>query len=282
MSTRPAAGPAAGRTLVMGVVNVTPDSFSDGGRWSTTEAAIAHGRQLLAEGADILDIGGESTRPGATRPTLSEELDRVLPVVEALAAEGAATSVDTMRAEVARRSALAGARIINDVSGGLADEQMIGTVAGLDVDYICMHWRGFLGTGDTNATYGDVVTEVLAELVERLDACLAGGIEASRLVTDVGLGFSKTHEQNWELLRHLDRAQALGYRQLVGVSRKRFIGDLLGSDHPGGADPMARDAATQAVTALCAQQGIWAVRTHEVRANADICKVFAHLDGPRS
>ncbi|WP_394277636.1 dihydropteroate synthase [Luteococcus sp.] len=272
---------SAGRTLVMGVVNVTPDSFSDGGRWSTTEAAVAHGRQLLADGADILDVGGESTRPGATRASLSEELDRVLPVVEALAAEGATIRVDTRRAQVARRAALAGARIINDVSGGLADDDMIGTVAGLDVDYICMHWRGFLGTGDTNAGYGDVATEVLAELVERLDACRAGGIAAERLVTDVGLGFSKTHEQNWELLRHLDRVQALGHRQLVGVSRKRFLGDLLGPDHPGGADPLARDAATQAVTALCAQQGIWAVRTHEVRANADICRVFSRLgDAP--
>ncbi|GAB2489231.1 dihydropteroate synthase [Luteococcus sediminum] len=270
-----------GRTMVMGIVNVTPDSFSDGGRWATTETAVAHGRQLLADGADILDVGGESTRPGAVRPSVEEELARVVPVVEALAAEGAAISVDTMRADVALATARAGAKIINDVSGGMADERMIPTVAGLDVDFVCMHWRGFLGTGDTNADYDDVATEVLTELVERLDACRAGGIAAERLVTDVGLGFSKTHEQNWELLRHLDRVQALGHRQLVGVSRKRFLGDLLGPDHPGGADPLARDAATQAVTALCAQQGIWAVRTHEVRANADICRVFSRLgDAP--
>lgn len=278
---KPVVPAVPGRTMVMGIVNVTPDSFSDGGRWATTETAIAHGRELLAQGADILDVGGESTRPGAVRPSVEEELARVVPVVEALAAEGAAISVDTMRADVALATARAGAKIINDVSGGMADERMIPTVAGLDVDFVCMHWRGFLGTGDTNASYDDVATEVLTELVERLDACRAGGIAAERLVTDVGLGFSKTHEQNWELLRHLDRVQALGHRQLVGVSRKRFLGDLLGPDHPGGADPLARDAATQAVTALCAQQGIWAVRTHEVRANADICRVFSRLgDAP--
>ncbi|MEL4358520.1 MULTISPECIES: dihydropteroate synthase [unclassified Luteococcus] len=262
----------AARTMVMGIVNVTPDSFSDGGRWDTPDAAIAHGRDLLADGADLLDIGGESTRPGAVRPSLDEELARVVPVVRTLAAEGAVISVDTMRAEVARASAEAGAAIINDVSGGLADEAMIRTVAGLDVDFICMHWRGFLGAGDTNAGYTDVVGEVLAELVERLDACLAGGIAPERLISDCGIGFSKTAEQNWELLRHLDRFEALGYRQLVGVSRKRFLGELL-DGRPAG----ERDSATQAITALCAQQGIWAVRTHEVRGNADVVRVFEHL-----
>ncbi|WP_420176900.1 dihydropteroate synthase [Luteococcus sp. OSA5] len=260
------------RTLVMGVVNVTPDSFSDGGKWATPQQAIEHARQLLAQGADILDVGGESTRPGAVRPSPQEELARVVPVVETLAADGAVVSVDTMRAEVALASARAGAKIINDVSGGLADEAMIPTVAGLDVDYVCMHWRGYLGTGDTNAHYDDVVTEVLAELVERLEACLAGGIEPQRLISDIGLGFSKTVEQNWELLRHLDRVEELGYRQLVGVSRKRFLGDLL-----PGREPVGRDSATQAITALCAQQGIWAVRTHEVADNADITRVFAKL-----
>lgn len=260
------------RTLVMGVVNVTPDSFSDGGRWATPEAAIDHGRELLAQGADILDIGGESTRPGAVRPSVDEELARVVPVVQALAGEGAVVSVDTMRSDVARASADAGAVIINDVSGGLADPAMIGTVAGLEVDFICMHWRGFLGTGDTNAGYTDVVGEVLAELVERLDACLAGGIAPERLISDCGIGFSKTAEQNWELLRRLDRFEALGYRQLVGVSRKRFLGELL-----DGREAVGRDAATQAITALCAQQGIWAVRTHEVRGNADVVRVFEHL-----
>lgn len=267
-----AASSPPARTLVMGVVNVTPDSFSDGGRWDTTEKAVAHGRELLAQGADILDIGGESTRPGATRPGLDEELSRVVPVVEQLAAEGASISVDTMRAEVARRSAAAGAHYVNDVSGGLADEAMIATCAGLDVDFICMHWRGFLGTGDTNARYDDVVTEVLAELVERLDACVAGGIAPERLVSDIGLGFSKTAEQNWELLRHLDRFQALGHRQLVGVSRKRFLGTLL-----DGREPAGRDAATQAITAWCAQQGVWAVRTHEVRGNVDVTRTWQEL-----
>lgn len=262
------------RTLVMGVVNVTPDSFSDGGRWATPEAAIAHGRELLAQGADLLDVGGESTRPGAVRPSPAEELARVVPVVEVLAAEGAVVSVDTMRAEVARAAAAAGARIINDVSGGLADEAMIATVAGLDVDFVCMHWRGYLGTGDTNAGYDDVVGEVLAELTARLQACVAGGIEPARLVSDCGIGFSKTAEHNWELLRHLDRFQQLGHRQLVGVSRKRFLGELL-----DGREPAGRDAATAAVTAWCAQQGIWAVRTHEVRDNVDATLAIAHLLG---
>ena len=264
--------PGIGRTMVMGIDNVTPDSFSDGGNWAATEAAIAHGRELLAQGADILDIGGESTRPGAARPSPDEELARVLPVVEALAAEGAVISVDTMRASVARATAQAGAKIINDVSGGLADESMIPTVAGFDVDYVCMHWRGHLGTGDTNATYSDVVTEVLAELVERLDACLAGGIDAERLISDSGIGFSKTAPQNWELLRHLDRFEDLGYRQLVGVSRKRFLGELL----DGRATP-GRDVATHTITAICAQQGIWAVRTHEVQGNVDAVRVVEAL-----
>lgn len=269
---KPVVHAVPGRTMVMGIVNVTPDSFSDGGRWATTETAIAHGRELLAQGADILDVGGESTRPGAVRPSVEEELARVVPVVEALAAEGAAISVDTMRADVALATARAGAKIINDVSGGMADERMIPTVAGLDLDFVCMHWRGFLGTGDTNASYDDVVGEVLSELVTRLDACLAGGIAPERLISDAGLGFSKTAAQNWELLRHLDRFEALGYRQLVGVSRKRFLGELL-----DGREPVGRDAATQAITALCAQQGIWAVRTHEVAGNADVTRVFAEL-----
>lgn len=264
--------PGAGRTMVMGIVNVTPDSFSDGGRWSSAEAAIVHGRELLAQGADILDVGGESTRPGAVRPTPDEELARVLPVVEALAAEGAVVSVDTMRASVAEATVRAGARIINDVSGGLADQAMIGTVAGLEVDYVCMHWRGHLGTGDTNAHYDDVTTDVLAELATRLQACQAGGIPAARLVSDLGFGFSKTGSQNWELLRHIARAEELGYRQLVGVSRKRFLGELL-----DGRDPDGRDAATQAVTALVAQQRVWAVRTHEVRGNADAVRVVEAL-----
>ena len=264
--------PGMGRTMVMGIVNVTPDSFSDGGNWATADAAIAHGRELLAQGADILDIGGESTRPGAVRPSSDEELARVLPVVEALASEGAVISVDTMRATVAAATAAAGARIINDVSGGLADDSMISTVAGLDVDYICMHWRGYLGTGDTNATYDDVVADVLAELVERIDACIAGGIAPERIISDTGIGFSKDVAQNWELLRHLDRFEDLGYRQLVGVSRKRFLGALL-DDRPA----IGRDAATQAITTVCAQQRIWAVRTHEVTGNADAIRVVEAL-----
>lgn len=262
------------RTLVMGIVNVTPDSFSDGGRWASTDAAVAHGRELLAQGADILDVGGESTRPGAQRPTLDEELVRVVPVVEQLVAQGATVSVDTMRSQVARASIEAGASIINDVSGGLADEQMVPVVAQAGVDFVCMHWRGFLGSGHTHAEYTDVVGEVLAELLERLDACVAGGIEPQRLVSDIGFGFSKTGPQNWELLRALERFQALGYRQLVGVSRKRFLGELL-----DGREPVARDAATAAITAWCCQHDVWAVRTHEVQANVDAVRTWAMLRG---
>lgn len=260
------------RTLVMGIVNVTPDSFSDGGAHDTTETAIAHARTLLAEGADILDVGGESTRPGAVRPSLDEELRRVVPVVEALAAEGAWVSVDTMRAEVARASIAAGARIINDVSGGLADEQMVPTVAEAGVDFVCMHWRGFLGGGDTLADYLDVVDDVLRELTERLAACRAGGIAPERLISDIGFGFSKTAEQNWQLLRALDRFEQLGYRQLVGVSRKRFLGELL-----DGREPLGRDDATAAVTTYAALHGVWAVRTHSVRAHRDAVEVAALL-----
>lgn len=260
------------RTLVMGIVNVTPDSFSDGGEHATVPAAVAHARRLLDEGVDILDIGGESTRPGAERPSLAEELRRVVPVVEELAATGAVVSVDTMRAVVARASMAAGASIINDVSGGLADDQMVPVVARAGADFVCMHWRGFLGSGHTRADYTDVVTEVLAELTERLDACVAGGIAPEKLVSDIGFGFSKTAEQNWELLRHLDAFQALGYRQLVGVSRKRFLGELL-----DGREPTGRDAATAAVTAICAQQGIWAVRTHSVQDHRDVIAVVERM-----
>lgn len=261
------------RTLLMGILNVTPDSFSDGGRWFDTEAAVERGRALIAEGADLIDIGGESTRPGSVRPLPAEELRRVLPVVRALAQDGARISVDTMRSEVAAACVDAGAVIINDVSGGLADEAMLATVADLGVEYVTMHWRGHGSVMNSLAHYDDVVRQVREELQRSVDAALAAGIGPERLRIDPGFGFSKESADNWRLLRHLDQIQAMGFPVLVGVSRKRFIADL-----PGGRrDPQDRDAATAAVTALCAERGIWAVRTHAVRLNRDVIDTVARF-----
>lgn len=259
----------------MGILNVTPDSFSDGGQFAAPAAAIAHGRDLAAQGAHLVDVGGESTRPGATRITAEDEMARVLPVVEALAADGIAVSVDTMRAEVAAEAVRAGATLVNDVSGGLADPQMLGVVADLGCDYVAMHWRAHSATMQDEARYDDVVAEVTAELVARRDAALAAGIDADRLVLDPGIGFSKTWDQNWTLLTHLDVVTALGHRVLVGASRKRFLGEAL-----GGRDPVGRDAATAAISAWCALHGVWAVRTHEVVSQLDAIAVAERLRRP--
>ena len=259
-------------TIVMGVLNVTPDSFSDGGRHDDAETAVAHGRLLASQGAGIVDVGGESTRPGAARVPEAEEMARVIPVIAALAAHGITCSVDTMRASVARAAVAAGARIVNDVSGGLADPDMLGVVANLDVDYVAMHWRAHSEVMQQHTDYADVVADVVAELSARRDAALAAGISGHRLILDPGIGFSKTSEQNWQLLRSLDAIQGLGHRVLVGVSRKRFLGELL-----DGRAATDRDAATAAVTTWCALQGIWAVRTHEVSAQCDAARVVAAL-----
>lgn len=261
-----------GRTRVMGIVNVTPDSFSDGGAWFDTHAAIDHGLRLVAEGADILDVGGESTRPGAQRPSVDEELRRVVPVVTALAQAGAVVSLDTMRAVVAAAGVDAGASIINDVSGGLADEAMMSTVAQLDVAYVAMHWRGHGAVMGARATYGDVVAEVTAELTVRVGAAVAAGIDRSRIVADPGLGFAKTAAHNWTVLAHLEAFEALGLPLLIGASRKRFLGELL-----DGRPTSARDDATVALTTLCALQRVWAVRTHTVRAHRDAIAVVERL-----
>lgn len=255
----------------MGVVNVTPDSFSDGGRWFDPGQATEHGLALLEQGADLLDVGGESTRPGAVRPSQDEELRRVLPVVRALSAH-CRVSVDTMRAEVARRSVDAGAVIVNDVSGGLADDRMHQVVAAAGVDYICQHWRGHGAVMNDLASYRDVVAEVSAELSARAQACLAAGIAGERVILDPGLGFAKTAEHDWAILANLGRFTALGHRVLVGASRKRFLGELL-----GGREPAGRDAATAAISVICAQQGVWAVRSHEVRAQRDAIAVVDRL-----
>ncbi|MGV9558710.1 dihydropteroate synthase [Streptomyces sp. NPDC003401] len=269
------------RCAVMGVVNVTPDSFSDGGRWFDTTSAVKHGLALVAEGADLVDVGGESTRPGATRVDEAEELRRVVPVVRGLASEGVVVSVDTMRASVAAGALAAGAALVNDVSGGLADPEMIPVVADAGAPFVVMHWRGFLEGGNVKGVYDDVVREVVEELRERVDAVLAGGIAPDRVVVDPGLGFSKEAGHDLSLLARLDRLHGLGHPLLVAASRKRFLGRVLAG--PEGAPPPARerDAATAAVSALAAQAGAWAVRVHEVRATADAVRVARAVEGAR-
>ena len=259
----------AGRALVMGVVNVTPDSFSDGGRWVTTELAVAHGRQLIAQGADLLDVGGESTRPGARRVDLAEEQNRVLPVIRELADAGVAVSVDTIHAATAAAAIEAGAIIVNDVSGGLTDPAMAGVLADAGVVYICQHWRGDPRTMDGLTDYGgDVLAGVEAELRARLDGLADAGLADEQVVIDPGLGFAKTHEQSWRLLAATARLREdLRRPVLIGASRKRFLSLALPDDV--AADPLARDAVTAATTALAAAAGAWAVRVHEVPASRD-------------
>nr|WP_113699787.1 dihydropteroate synthase [Nonomuraea lactucae] len=263
------------RCLVMGVVNVTPDSFSDGGLWFDERAAIQHGLELVGQGADLVDVGGESTRPGAARVSLDEELARVVPVIRALSAEGVAVSVDTMRAEVARAAVTAGARLVNDVSGGLADPDMSRVVAATGVPYVVMHWRGHSHDMQSRAVYADVVTEVREELAKRVDLVLAEGVAEEQIVLDPGLGFAKNAEHNWALLAGMSQLAELGFPLLIGASRKRFLGRLL-ADADGAPRPFSRcDDATVAVTALAAQAGAWCVRVHEVGPNADAVRVAA-------
>jgi dihydropteroate synthase len=258
----------------MGIVNVTPDSFSDGGLWLKPSAAIAHGEQLFEEGADLIDIGGESTRPGAIRPDVDEELARVLPVVEALSRAGAVVSIDTMRAEVARKAVDAGATVVNDVSGGLADSTMLAAVADLEVAYIAMHWRGHSTTMQDHATYDDVVTDVVAELGERLSAISEAGINLERVALDPGLGFAKNADHNWDLLSRMPELHALGQPLVIGASRKAFLGALL-ADRSGPRPAAGREDATTATTALAALQGAWCVRVHDVRRSRDAVAVAA-------
>ncbi|MEV4115931.1 dihydropteroate synthase [Nonomuraea sp. NPDC049695] len=265
----------ADRCLVMGVVNVTPDSFSDGGLWFDERAAIQHGLDLVEEGADLVDVGGESTRPGAARVSLEEELARVVPVIRALDAEGVAVSVDTMRAEVARAAVEAGARLVNDVSGGLADPEMSRVVAETGIPYVVMHWRGHSHDMESRAVYADVVTEVREELAKRVDLVLAEGVTEEQIVLDPGLGFAKNAQHNWALLNGIPQLAELGYPLLIGASRKRFLGRLL-ADSDGTPRPFSRsDDATLAVTALAAQAGAWCVRVHHVAPNADAVRVAA-------
>ncbi len=261
------------RTLVVGILNVTPDSFSDGGAHATVETAIAHGRRLLAEGADVIDVGGESTRPGARPVAVEEEQARILPVVEALLAEGAVVSVDTMHTATARAALEVGPVIVNDVSGLVHEPDMPALIAQTGAPYVVMHNRGNPQTMDTLADYRDTVEDVVRELQEVVDRFLAAGAAPEQLILDPGLGFAKAGEQNWELLRGLDRLQALGFPVLVAASRKRFLGTLLAG--PDGADPAPaeRDHATAAVSAISAAHGAWGVRVHDVRASAEAVRV---------
>jgi dihydropteroate synthase len=241
--------------LVMGILNVTPDSFSDGGDFETFESAVAHGLQMLAEGADIIDIGGESTRPGAQRITEEEELARVIPVVKELAQHRAVISIDTMRSGVARAAVEVGATYINDVSGGLADAQMHHVAAALGTGYILMHWRGHSVDMNSKAIYSDVVEEVKSELMEQVDKALTAGIAREKLILDPGIGFAKESEHNWELIHNITEFVELGYPVLVGASRKRFL---------GGDSPSEREAATLKITEDLLATGIWGVRVHSV------------------
>lgn len=270
------------RTLVWGVLNVTPDSFSDGGQWESQSSAIAHGLELASGGADIVDIGGESTRPGARRIDVDDELQRVIPVVRALVADDVVVSVDTMHSEVAEAAVVAGASIVNDVSGGLADPRMLGVMAGLGVPYVIMHWRGHSANMDELATYDDVVAEVSAELKARVDAACEAGVDLDCIVLDPGLGFAKQVRHNWPLLAGLDALNPLGLPVVVGASRKRFLGALLADASGGPRSVDQRDDATHAVSAIAASEGVWSVRVHDVRGSADAVRVGAAWRTARS
>ena len=274
---------AADRTVVMGVLNVTDDSFSDGGRYLDPAAAIARGIQLAADGADIIDVGGESTRPGAHRVSAATEAGRVVPVITELARAGVICSVDTTRSEVAAAALAAGARIVNDVSGGLADPEMSAVVAAAGVPWILMHWRGHSADMDALAHYRDVVQDVRAELLDRVDAAVSAGVAESSIVLDPGLGFAKTAAHNWSLLHALPEMTGFagpgwGFPVLVGASRKRFLGALL-ADSAGPRPPDGREAATTAISALAAAAGAWGVRVHEVSASLDAVRVAAMMAG---
>jgi len=266
---------------VLGVLNVTPDSFSDGGEHATTEAAITHGLALRDAGADIVDVGGESTRPGAQRIPVSEELDRVLPVVAALADAGVKVSIDTMRADVARRAYEAGASMVNDVSGGQADDAMYSTVAALGCDYVVMHWRGHSADMDRLAVYESINDDVLGETLACARAAIAAGIDEASVIIDPGIGFAKTVEQNWLVLRDLDRWVSTGHRVLVGASRKKFLGALLADPSGEPRDMRGRDTASAVISALCTRMGIWGVRVHDVRSTRDAITVAEAWDGMR-
>ena len=278
------------RPLIMGVLNTTPDSFSDGGKFAQLEAALDHAKLLVMAGAQIIDVGGESTRPGADRVSLEEEQRRTIPAIRAirehLTHEGLSEvqiSIDTMNAETAKLAVEAGATIVNDVSGALADPRMLETVATTEAAYIIGHWRGFSTEMDTLNSYQDIAREVAEELRQRVAAAVAAGIPESRIVVDPGLGFAKDMKQNWQLVARLDALDSLGLPILVGASRKRFIASAIEPEEPTRADNNRRDLATAVLTALLLQRKLWGVRVHNVIATADaIAIVQALRDGENS
>lgn len=257
------------RPRILGILNVTPDSFSDGGAFENPAEAVAHAVRLVEQGADLIDVGGESTRPGAARVSVEEEHDRVIPVIRALTERSIAVSIDTMNSVTAAAAIEAGAEIVNDVSGGLADPEMYRLIATTGVSYIAMHWRGHSDGMNALATYDDVVREVRDELKLRIAELIVWGVNPRQVILDPGLGFAKTAAHNWALLGHLPELGSLGYPLLVGASRKRFLGELLPDDAPAS----DRDAATAVISALSAQAGAWGVRVHDVaqtRAALDV------------
>jgi len=260
-------------TLVMGILNVTPDSFADGGRYDTFEKALSRAKVMVAEGVDIIDVGGESTRPGAERVTPEEEINRVIPIITELREMGVPASIDTMRASTASAAINAGATYVNDVSGGLADSEMAKVIArNPEVQYIAMHWRGHSKDMQSKATYADVVKEVKNELEDRVESLIKAGVSAERIILDPGLGFAKTAEHNWTLLRNLDRLSLLGFPLLIGASRKSFLKAIAGSEEPDD-----REAASIAITTDVAKQGVWGVRTHSVKPHKDAIAVVREL-----
>ncbi len=262
-------------TLVMGILNVTPDSFADGGKHLSISSAIKRGEEMIAEGVDIIDIGGESTRPGAARVDEDEELRRVIPVITEIVKLGATVSVDTMRSKVASEAIKAGVRYVNDVSGGLADSKMSSVIASNpQIQYVVMHWRAHSEKMAELASYKDVVSDVRRELATRTEVLVTEGVDPDQMIIDPGLGFAKEPEHNWQLLRGLDRIALLGFPILVGASRKRFLGEIL-----DGASTDDREFATIALTTLLAREGVWGVRTHNVKAHKDAIKVVAHWKG---
>ena len=261
------------RTLVLGILNVTPDSFADGGKFLDSKDAINQGRRLIAEGADIIDVGGESTRPGAERVSQDEEIKRVIPVITELVKDGAVISVDTTRAEVARQAIAAGATYVNDVSGGLADEKMAQLIAtNPKVQYIVMHWRGESKDMQSKAIYKDVVKEVKDELDDRVNQLIKAGVQAEQIILDPGIGFAKESEHNWAILQNIERFQLLGYPILIGASRKRFLGELVNAK-----DTDDRESASIALTTELARLNIWGIRTHSVKPHRDAIAVIDRL-----
>lgn len=264
---------ATGRPLVWGVLNVTPDSFSDGGEFLDVDLAIERAHLMIEEGADVIDVGGESTKPGALRVSQQEEATRVIPVVKALVDAGVHVSIDTMNATTARNAIELGVSYVNDVSGGLADPEMFSVINNSDVDYVLMHWRGHSAVMDSLADYGDVAADVARELRERVAEAHSQGIEPERIILDPGLGFAKTPIHNWELLAGLDTLHALGHRLLIGASRKRFLGEVL----PAGEPASARDGVSATLGALLADKGVWGLRVHNPKAQREALDVWQAL-----